>query len=129
MDITQIFSIVVSAVIFITVILNLTRKKLNEANSILWLIFGVMSLILGSFPGLIVKLSEWVGIDYPPALVFLIAILALGLVVFKNTSDISVMTAKINEMAIYVTILQEEKMQLKRELDKYTGKAEKPARE
>lgn len=130
MSITQIFSICVSAVVFFTVIRTLTKHKLNESNSVLWLIIGFLTFIVGIFPGIIDQVAIWLRIDYSPALLFLVASVMLLLIAFKSSMDISRLDARVTELAISYSITNEENHQLKKkiaELEKLSEKNEEEA--
>ena len=102
----RIFSITVSFFIFFIVIRMLVKRKLNESNSILWLLIGFVILLAGFLPANIDHLAILIGIHYPPTLVLI-------MIVFKNSMDISKAEAKINDIASVLSILREENKLLK----------------
>lgn len=118
MDITvRIFVMAVSGLIFFSVIYMLVKRQLNESNSILWLFIGFLTLLSGFFPDTINRLASYIGIDYPPTLLFLLSTIVLMIIIFKNSIDISKTDAKINEIAITVSIMSEEIKRLNEKLD------------
>ncbi|MCL2717743.1 MAG: DUF2304 domain-containing protein [Lachnospiraceae bacterium] len=119
MNITQIFSIIVSAVIFVTVIRALTKQKLNEANSVLWLIIAVLTFIVGIFPKIIDRIAFALYIYYPPTLLFIGVSVMLLLITFKSSMDISRLDARVTELAISYSITNEENRQLKQKLKEF----------
>ena len=112
----SLFAMFLGVLIFSISIIMLVNRRLNESNSILWLLFGVMSLLVGCFPDILTLMAGWLKIDYPPALLFLLAIVIMMLMVFKQSTDISEMQTKINELATLLSIMSEENMQYKEEL-------------
>ena len=116
MTITQIFSIIISVTIFIIVIRTLMKQKLNESNSILWLVIGVSIFITGVFPDTINWIATWVGIDYSPALLFLMACVILFMITFKNSMDISKLDARVTELSILYSLAEEENRELKKQI-------------
>lgn len=73
----QIFGIVL-VLGFVAFIVRLVRsRKLRAKYSFLWLGIGVVVLAISTVPGLLDQLSEFVGVYYPPALLFLVAIMLL----------------------------------------------------
>ena len=70
----QLVSAMASAAI-LTIIVGLIRqRRLLEAYALLWLGAGVSLLILSVWKGLLIWLAGIVGVSYPPALLFLVAL-------------------------------------------------------
>jgi hypothetical protein len=124
-SITQIFNICISAVLFITVIRTLTKHKLNESNSILWLVIGFLIFITGVFPDIIDRIAGLLNISYPPTLLFLVTSVMLLLLAFKSSMDISRLEAKVTELAVSYSITNEENHQLKKQLAQYSKTEQK----
>ena len=120
----SLFAMFLGVLIFSISIIMLVNRRLNESNSILWLLFGVMSLLVGCFPDILTLMAGWLMIDYPPALLFLIAIVIMMLMVFKQSTDISEMQAKINELATLLSIMSEENIQYKKVIKSVGEKTE-----
>ena len=111
-------AIVLVGIFFIFAILRfLVKKKLNESNALLWLCIGVIILLAGLFPGAVVKLSNLLSITYPPALVFTGAIIILLFIVFKNSMINSEITAKVQEIAMEIAILEHQLSEKENELE------------
>ncbi len=86
---TQVF-VVVAGVLMLLVILNFVRKKqLREQYSLLWILSAVVLILSAVFIKFIEKASHAVGIYYPPAFLFLIAILLLLVLQFHFSTVIS----------------------------------------
>ena len=93
------FAIAVS-IIFIIFILNLVRKnKLDEKYSILWLFWGVITLIVSIFPVIIEEVSEWFNVYYPPALLLLFGLA----IIVAYIVHITIVITKQNKMIIRLT--------------------------
>ena len=76
-DTLRMFILAVGVMFFAVSLLLLMRKKLSEKIAIVWF-FGIFAvLVLSVFPQLLNELSDDLGIDYPPSLLYLIAILVL----------------------------------------------------
>ena len=119
MIITQIFSIIISVSIFVIVIRALMKQKMNESNSILWLVIAILIFITGVFPKTINWLAALMGIDYSPALLFLMASVILFMIAFKSSMDISKLDARVTELSITCSIANEENQRLKKKLEEY----------
>lgn len=119
MSITQIFSIIVSAIVFFTVIRTLMKNKLDESNSIFWLLIGSLIFVTAVFPNIVDRIAWWLHIDYTPTLLFLVSSVLLFLICFKSSMDISRLDARVTELAISYSIIHEENHQLKLKLAAY----------
>ncbi|MFT9055427.1 MAG: DUF2304 domain-containing protein [Ethanoligenens sp.] len=89
---------------FISVFHLLVRKQISERNSIKWLIASVVVLIFSVFPGILDPVARLCGIDYPPALLFLAAILILMFITFRDSVTISVMNDQIKQLTQYIAV-------------------------
>ncbi len=59
------------------IVLLLRRDHLYLLHGLFWLAMAFLAVLLGLWPGLIDKVASWVGISYPPALLFLCAVIVL----------------------------------------------------
>lgn len=100
----------------------LVKKRLNESNSILWIFIGFIVILSGIFPAIVVKISGIFRITYPPALVFMAAIVILLFILLKNSIHISELSAKVQEAATEVSILQYEINELKAQINEKNNK-------
>jgi len=117
MDLTlRLFIAVIGLIIFSFVIRMLVKRNLNESNSVMWMLISLIALTAALFPDIINRISYWVGIDYPPALLFLIAIIVSLMIIFKNSMDLSKSDVKTHDIASTLSILREENAKLKSRL-------------
>lgn len=97
----------------LTVIGLLTKKKITERNSMLWLLGSLMIFIFSIKPYIIDRIAALIGVDYPPTLLFLAAILTLLLINLHHSIQISLLSAQIREITQWLAvkeILEKEKM-------------------
>ena len=86
---TRVFVVLVGVIILL-IILDLVRKKqLREQYALLWILTSVVLCLSAVFIGGVEKLSQMVGIYYPPAFLFLIAILMILVLQFHFSTVIS----------------------------------------
>lgn len=69
----QIFAIVVTVALFLLVFELVRRRRLMERYAFLWLLSSVILLGLAIWTGLLERLSNLLGIIYPPNALFLVA--------------------------------------------------------
>lgn len=77
----------------------LINKKINEKNSVLWIISSILILGLSAMPNFLDKLASVLGIDYPPALLFLITSLIFLVCILYLSVQISSLIYKVNKLA------------------------------
>ncbi|MDP4143928.1 MAG: DUF2304 domain-containing protein [Bacillota bacterium] len=101
-------------VISIVYIYNNVKNDLHwEKDSIMWISGALIILVLSTFPRLIDCIAYKLKIYYPPSLLFLLAIIFLFYIVFKQSKQISSMNKKIRELAQSAAILEKEASKLR----------------
>ena len=86
---TRVF-VLLAGIFILLFILNLVRKKqLREQYALLWILTSVVLCLSAVFIGGVEKLSTLVGIYYPPAFLFLVAILMILVLQFHFSTVIS----------------------------------------
>lgn len=102
------YFIIVSVLFLIYVTVEIKKKKLSIKESFWWVISGLLMLILSIFPKSIDSISDWLGISYPPALLFTICIVFLLFLNFRNGKRIEEQHLKIIELEQHIAILESE---------------------
>ena len=105
----------IGLVIFSGIILLMIRKKSNANISLIWLLIAVAIMILGLFPRLIDIAANAFGIDYPPTLIMVVAIAMILWIVFYVSSQLAIAQTKIRELAMQISLLNNEMASLKTE--------------
>ena len=94
---------------FLTVIVRMVRRRqLRAKYSFLWLLVGVVVLAISAVPGLLDDLSSTVGIYYPPAFLFLIAIMFLLFVAVHFSWELSRLEDRTRTLAEELALVSEE---------------------
>ena len=114
------FMIVAGLALIYSTMRLLVRRRMTEINSILWFIIGFVTVLAGCFPEIVTWLADKLHIEYSPAFVFMAAILILLLIVFENTVVISELTNQVQEMAVEISIVEQELQQVRNQLEKQT---------
>ena len=86
----------------------LIKRKINERNSLFWLIGAFIILALSAAPEILEVFAGIVGVDYPPTLLFTLSILILLLIVFSQSIQISVLNEQLKELTQHVAIFGQE---------------------
>lgn len=86
------------------------KQKLNESMGLLWAFVSIALIVTGAVPAFSKGLSEWLLIC-----LFIICLLLLFLL-FKVTKAVSVLTMKNQELAMQVSLLNQENERILHEL-------------
>ncbi len=114
----------IGSLFFLAMILHLIKTKmLKEAYGILWLLFGTVFLICSVWKKGLDYLAVLAGIYYPPALLFLIMIIALILVLVQFSIVVSSQNDKIRQLSQEIALLT---IQIKRKEKAETSPKREP---
>jgi hypothetical protein len=105
----QIISIIGSLLFLITIIELIRRKLLKEAYAIIWLIFGCLFLFFSLWRKALDYIAQAIDIVYPPAMLFLLLIVAITLVLIQFSVVISKQSDQIKKLTQELAILKQEK--------------------
>lgn len=105
---TRVFVVLVGLAILVFM-LNLVRKKhIREQYSLLWIVAAVVLVLSAVFSPVVDRLAHLVGIYYPPAFLFLIAILMILVLQFHFSTVISTLREQNKALIQDVGILTSE---------------------
>jgi len=104
----QLISLAFSLLFLIFLLVQIYRQRLKEAYALLWLLTGVGIVILAAFPQLLFFISNLVGIFYPPATIFLFAIMLLFLIVLQYSMVLSKQNEAIRSLSQKLALLERE---------------------
>ena len=102
----NIYFVVISVLALFYVIWNVKKKRFSIKESFWWFIGAVVMLLLSIFPYSIDKIAKLIGIEYPPSLLFILSVIYLLFMIFKNSKRIAEQQEKIIELAQHVAILE-----------------------
>jgi len=106
MDSTLKLTISILGLIFVGVVLYLlVKKKINERNSLMWIAGSLAIMAVCLMPDILEKMAQFLGIDYPPSLLFLVSILIMFLLILYQSIQISLLQDKCRELAQNLAIL------------------------
>ena len=94
----RIILVVISMLSMMNVMKRVRRFKLQIENSIFWIIFSLLLILVAVFPDPMFWLAELLGIQSPANMVFLLVIFALMFKSFQSTLEISQLQYKIEEL-------------------------------
>ncbi|MGU3358448.1 DUF2304 domain-containing protein [Microbacterium sp. M4A5_1d] len=107
------FAIVVLAII----IGLLLKRQLREKYATLWLIIGLALLVISVFPGLLLQLTEVLGVEVPANLIFALSIVLLVGVALHLSWELSRAEDEIRRLAEESAILRTDLDELRARFD------------
>lgn len=100
------FFIVLAIVFIIYVYFNVKKQRFSIEESVFWVVGSLVLLVLSIFYKKLDSIALMLGISYPPAFAFLIAIMFLVFMNFRCSKKISKQNEKIIELAQRISILE-----------------------
>ena len=114
---TQMFVIVLGLLMLLFVLNLVRRKQLREQYSLLWIASTVVLVLSAVFIGQVDRLAHGIGIYYPPAFLFLVAIMVVLVLQFHFSTVISSLREQNKALTQDLGILNAEVKELRRALD------------
>lgn len=106
MDDTLKLTIIIIGLVFdFIVFFLLVTRRINERSSLPWIAGSLIIMIFSFVPSLLGIMAEFLGVSYPPALLFLIAILIILLLLLYQAIHISILQNKCQELAQNLAIM------------------------
>jgi len=103
--------------VLLFVLNQVRRKKIREEYSLLWIFSATVLVLSATFIKSVEKLSHLVGIYYPPAFLFLIAILMVMVLQFHFSTVISTLREQNKNLTQDLGILETEVKALRQALE------------
>ncbi|PIP04916.1 MAG: hypothetical protein COX52_14825 [Syntrophobacterales bacterium CG23_combo_of_CG06-09_8_20_14_all_48_27] len=107
--IIQYVAITGSIVFIASVLFLISRRKLREEFSLLWLFFGFVFLVLSIWRRSLDIIASFLGIAYAPAAIFLILIIGVIAILIHFSIAISGLTERVKTLVQEVGLLKMEK--------------------
>ena len=82
--------------------------KMTEKQSLFWIMGGGIIILFGLFPGLVYFISDLFLVEYPPSIIFAIAIILATYGIFNCYKTNAELSARVQELAMQVSLLNEE---------------------
>lgn len=99
---------IILAIIVIIYVFNIVRKKqFSIKESFWWMMASIIMLILAIYPYSIDRIANMLGIAYPPSLLFVLCIIFLLFILFRNSRKIFELQLKVIELGQEVAVLKE----------------------
>lgn len=96
--------ITLSTLLFIGALVR--RGRMSAKYALLWMSVGVVMTLLAVFPGLLDRVSRWLGIAYGPTTLFIVAIALLLLLSVHVTFELARLEERTRTLAEELAILR-----------------------
>ena len=103
----QWFSLVGSMLFLLIVLDAVRRQRLREAYALIWLMISIGMIVLSLWTDILKLISNLIGIQYPPATLFLLLIVGILLLLFQYSIVISLHNETITRLAQEIALLKE----------------------
>lgn len=90
-----------------TIIYLLIKRKINERNSLLWLVGALVILVLSALPETVDIVASLAGVEYPPTLLFLFSIMVILFITLFHSIQISALQERIRELTQCLAVYKE----------------------
>jgi len=100
------FAIIIGVAVLLFVINLVRTKKLKEEFALLWLVTAVVLVLTPLFIDYLDMVAHALGIEYPPAFIFLLAIISLLFILFQFSLRISRFSEQIKVLTQEAALLR-----------------------
>ena len=102
----QLFLFIIWAVLFIYLVHRMKVKRTNIRYLLPWLALDIIMIILTAAPGLVGRLSTFLGIEVPSNMLFLLGMIFVTTIIFTMSITISNLTMKVRELTQRLAIYE-----------------------
>ena len=102
---TRIFVILLGVIVALFVINQVRTRRIKEQYALLWILTAVLLVLVPIFVDVVDAISYALGILYPPAFIFLIALVCILLILFQFSMSISRFSDQIKVLVQDIALL------------------------
>lgn len=95
----RILLIIGSILAFLFILRKIRKCQLEISDSVFWFSFAALLIMVAIFPQLVIYPSEWIGIDSPANLLFLVIIFVVLIRQFMMTLHVGLLKSKLKTLA------------------------------
>ena len=118
----QIVAIAVSILLFLFIMYLIRSQRLKEEYSLLWIFFSLVFMVFSFWRNGLDYISEFLGVAYPPAALFMILLMAIFLILIEFSIIISKLSDKNKSLAQEIGLLKHRLKNLEKETEKEKAK-------
>ncbi len=119
-DISQIqtVAIAVSLLLFLFIMYLIRSQRLKEEYSLLWIFFSLVFILFSFWRSGLDYISDFLGVAYPPAALFMILLMAVFLILIEFSIIISKLADKNKSLAQEIGLIKHELDKMKKKEDR-----------
>ena len=102
---TRVFVILLGVAVAFFVINQVRTRKIKEQYALLWILTAILLVLVPIFVDVVDAISYALGILYPPAFIFLIALVCILLILFQFSMSISRFSEQIKVLIQEIALL------------------------
>ena len=110
----RMYFIFIALLSMLYIVHEIRKKRFSIKESFWWMMASISMLLLSIFPYSINWFADKFGVEYPPSLLFVMCIIFLILMNFRNSKRISEQQMKITELAQNLAIIKRNEINEKR---------------
>ncbi len=103
----------------------IVKRVITARQSLFWIFTGIIIIIFSVFPGLIFSVADFFGAEYAPSIFLFIGVLMLFCGVFYCFERIAGLHRQVRDLAINLSLMNEENLKFRRMLGIEGDKEEK----
>lgn len=103
----NLYFIILAIIVIIYVFYIVRKKQFSIKESFWWMMASIIMLILAIYPYAIDRFASYLNISYPPSLLFVLCIIFLLFILFRNSRKIFELQLKVIELGQEVAVLKE----------------------
>lgn len=101
------------------------NKKMTEKQGLFWIVCGLIVFLFGLIPKFVFLVADLFYVDYAPSIMFTIAIMFLFYGIFDCYSTNAELIAKVQELAMQTSLLNDENVKLKKKIKNFENEKDK----
>jgi len=116
----RLFLLLISLGMFVFILQLIRNRRLKIEHSLLWLTVSILMVVFSVWQGFTDQIARAIGIGYPPALYFAVAIVFAFLILLHLSMELSKMKDRIKTLNQELSISELYIKELKQKLDENT---------
>ncbi|HSG67849.1 MAG TPA: DUF2304 domain-containing protein [Bacteroidales bacterium] len=112
----QVVAVTVSLLLFLFIMYLIRSQRLKEEYSLLWIFFSVVFIVFSFWRSGLDYISQFLGVAYPPAALFMILLMAIFLILIEFSVIISRLSDKNKALAQEIGLLKFRMKNMERKL-------------
>ena len=123
----KLIAVAIGVFMIFRVMRTMRKRKLSEAQSILWLLSAAVLVLLSIFPEIIAWGADILGVWWAPAILIFAVLVLFGFILFDHAEQVSMLHAQVMELSMQVGLLRHELEMKNNEIEEIKKETEEQA--